>query len=119
MTQPKYGTTFTECLRRYARANYEVQVLANSRFKHWIVGAVALGLAIVTAPFYFCPKPISFNTLYGVIFLTSSYIVTWCGGFLLFSRKRFEKLKTKEFLAYATLDELCLIDYIGKNNDSS
>jgi hypothetical protein len=116
-----YGPTFKDCLHKYSTAHYRVSVMARERIKHAIVGALALGVAIVTTPLYFYPKLTQLPTLYGILFLLSINVATWCGGFLLFNNKRFKALKTKEFMAYATLDELCIVDYIRQDqkNDSS
>lgn len=112
MTNPTYGVTFKECLHRYGEANYKTIVLARSFVKHAVVGALALGVLIVTAPFYLYPNLTLLPRFTGYICLVSGMLVGWCGGFLLFNNKRFKKLKTKEFEAYATLCELCAVDYI-------
>lgn len=116
-----YGPTFKDCLRKYAAANHKVNVLANKRFKHAIVGALTGGIAIVTTPLYLYPKLTQLPILYGILCLLSLNVATWCGGFLLFSNARIKALRTKEFMAYATLDELCIVDYIRQDskNDSS
>jgi uncharacterized membrane protein len=113
-----YGPTFKDCLHKYATAHYKVSVMARERVKHAIVGALALGIAIVTTPLYLYPNLTQLPTLYGILCLLSLNVATWCGGFLLFNNERFKALKTKEFMALQrsmSCASLIILDRIQKN----